>query len=121
MRGSKIAVEGLKSTSDKVLLLNLRLEGNDDEGEGEKLGCRIGSPNSFRSELGEAWWELGFSGVTTSSFFSRASRRAFSFSARCTSCRILGSIQKSSLAHHRCIILFTFMCYIIDSALFPFE
>jgi len=55
MRGSKIAVEGLKSTSDEVLLLNLRPEGNGDEGEGEKLGCRIGSPDSFRSELGETW------------------------------------------------------------------
>lgn len=47
-------MEGLKSISDEVLLLNLRLEGNGNDGEGEKLGCRIGSFDPFWSELGEA-------------------------------------------------------------------
>lgn len=80
-------VEGLKSTSDVVLLFDLR-RGLTDAEEG---GVKSESKGSFEGE--ESWYEvMAVSGVIILSRFIRASRRALSCSARWTSWRIRGSI-----------------------------
>lgn len=79
-KNSGMAVDGLKSTSDIALMLNLREDGKEvGEGslglkgkgfEGRVWGCPVGSVKL---------------GPTTFFCFKRASRRAFIFSALCTS------------------------------------
>ena len=75
-------VEGLKSTSEEVMLLGLRFglaETDDDVVEFVEKG--LGDDSEY--EDGNAWWEvLALSGVTVVSRFNRASRRALSFKAR---------------------------------------
>jgi hypothetical protein len=91
---SEMPVEGLKSTSEEVLLLGLRF-GLAETGDEVVEFVGKGSGDDSGYEDGNAWWEvLAFSGVTVVSRFNRASRRALSFKARWTSCKILGSIQK---------------------------
>lgn len=89
--GSKAPVDGLKSTSEEVLLLDLRCELTPEKAGdcGKPAGnwCPRGGDSKFEdtgdpSEL----TDTALSGVNTIvSRLSRASRRAFNLRARCTS------------------------------------
>ena len=79
---SEMPVEGLKSTSEEMLLLGLRF-GLADTGDDVVEFVGKGSGDDSEYEDGNAWWEvLALSGVTVGSRFNRASRRALSFKAR---------------------------------------